>query len=1001
LAPPQRVAATKDSPLFTQASLNEFTQLRGEWESRNVSWAYQQGGDVVLQQVRAVTKDAQLLKVGLFDQIDSTLDTLYEQSPDKSQFIENFCKDIQLTLTAFRVEPLLAIDFQIMVDTLGNVHHVDLDRVLSNSEIYAAEFLIHTLYRHAFRLFEKIDRWVELHSSSKSKKQFNLGGGGVSSAFQLQRFRLQQYHHLFWESEKSETAFGDVSKLSDARVAASCSTLNSVESMYKKSGSYQGIQNPLVYSMVADLMQRIEMHETEKTEQNDETTGDPHPPGSSASTKTRSGKIDFFVAGFPKCGTTSLHEILMSHEEVTMPQSEQCVIDKSRYSVKEAFDFVVSEIDKIDASSLEQKQVRGGKCPMFIWNSKRIENVASSFGLERIVVGVRHPILFFQSFYNYRVLEFHEGKLHKNRELQSPPSAESLIGQQNQWEDVSTFSAQFEKALKGIIPSGDSSPLSLVKVFIYSAEQLKGGASELFRNSLKDFLGLQRPVKAIIHSNKNDALERKMPYVMDICDERYIGLRDLLTKNAIATSRYLLDEFINERNVEVGDIEQFRAIVETWSNDPCLETEETTIAGTNNEEPAREENEGYERAKETLLPSFYLSDSHHAETEKKKLFSFPRIFAPVLEQDADIIADKRTTEPMSGASSKSSDSDIMNDPACPATSVSGREEIGVCERPNIKSVSPLLTCSDVHGLDLQKAIVSRTGDSGEDRWKIELRTQGGTRSIWKLTDRENESSYVLKIQLLAERLFGKKRYEDAWIDALAMESLSKSPFALDLFSFCGLSSIGEFAGNSLGSVLPNSDPERKLRLATDIAQGLADLHDVEKEERTGLAIVHNDISSSNFVLADPNGPVKLNDFNAAQIQCLRNQSSCGYYSREKFGSGRGRRIDVRAPEELVQGNVLTEKIDVYGFGSILYFILADGKRMYSLEERELSDEEKRDRILSSILPTMPSSLKNTTSRSISAIRLAMDKALQFNPLDRPSAQELADLLRASKAASHH
>ena len=51
---------------------------------------------------------------------------------------------------------------------------------------------------------------------------------------------------------------------------------------------------------------------------------------------------------------------------------------------------------------------------------------------------------------------------------------------------------------------------------------------------------------------------------------------------------------------------------------------------------------------------------------------------------------------------------------------------------------------------------------------------------------------------------------------------------------------------------------------------------------------------------------------------------------------------------------------------------------------------------------MPSSLKkNTTSSSISAIRLAMDKALQFNPLDRPSAQELADLLRGSKAATHH
>ena len=414
-----------------------------------------------------------------------------------------------------------------------------------------------------------------------------------------------------------------------------------------------------------------------------------------------------------------------------------------------------------------------------------------------------------------------------------------------------------------------------------------------------------------------------------------------------------------------------------------------------------EESEGYQCVEEprTSPSFFYLPDSIRAGRKEKKLFSFPRTFVPVLGEGMGIVVKERKTEPMSNTPSISlGSSDSSGSLVCPATSVSGAEEESICERPDIKSISPLLTCSEIHGLDLYRAITKTTDQTndGEDRWKMKFKTQGGTRSIWELTDSANESLFVLKMPLLIDKIFGQKKYENAWTDALVMESLSKSPYILNLYGFCALSSIGEFAGNSLSSALRDSDSERKLGLATDIAQGFADLHGVEKDERIGLGIVHNDISSSNFVLANPDGPVKLNDFNAAKVQCWRNQDkgSCGYYSSEKFGGGR-RRIDVRAPEELLGGNVLTEKIDVYGLGSILYFILTDGKRMYSLEDHELNDEEKRDRILSSVPPTMPTNITNTASRSIRTMRLAMEKALQIDPLDRPSAQELAEILRGA------
>ena len=211
------------------ASLSEFTQLHGKWESRDVGWAYQEDRNVVIQQVHVVPKDAQLIKGGLLAKIEATLNSIFELSPDKSQFIEHFSKDIQLTLGAFRFEPLLAIDFQIMVDTLGNVYHVDLDRIFSNSEIYLSEFLIHREYRHAFRVFEIIDRWLQAHSTSKTRAHFDLGIGGVSSAIRPKHFQPRQYHHLLWESENSKLALQDVSKLLDEQVTASCNTVRSVE----------------------------------------------------------------------------------------------------------------------------------------------------------------------------------------------------------------------------------------------------------------------------------------------------------------------------------------------------------------------------------------------------------------------------------------------------------------------------------------------------------------------------------------------------------------------------------------------------------------------------------------------------------------------------------------------------------------------------------------------------------------------------------------------------
>jgi hypothetical protein len=81
---------------------------------------------------------------------------------------------------------------------------------------------------------------------------------------------------------------------------------------------------------------------------------------------------------------------------------------------------------------------RGIKCPMAISDTTGIQLIASNFRYTKIIVGVRHPVLFFQSFYNYRITE-----MHNIGNFEPVPSPNELVGS-NKWRDVSTDLARYE-----------------------------------------------------------------------------------------------------------------------------------------------------------------------------------------------------------------------------------------------------------------------------------------------------------------------------------------------------------------------------------------------------------------------------------------------------------------------------------------------------------------------------------------------------------------------------
>ncbi len=160
------------------------------------------------------------------------------------------------------------------------------------------------------------------------------------------------------------------------------------------------------------------------------------------------------------------------------------------------------------------------------------------------------------------------------------------------------------------------------------------------------------------------------------------------------------------------------------------------------------------------------------------------------------------------------------------------------------------------------------------------------------------------------------------VDAISLDVLTKSHFTVNIYGFCGHASIQEFAGGDLKSLLPKLDPIDKLRVATWLANGVADIHsidssnalgeiikevvnnddaeeDVNKKENNNeaedniknstnrtkipVSLIHNDINMDNILLGYRNGvevPL-INDFNIAVFRKkdVRTGLPCRFHGR--------------------------------------------------------------------------------------------------------------------------
>jgi hypothetical protein len=389
-------------------------------------------------------------------------------------------------------------------------------------------------------------------------------------------------------------------------------------------------------------------------------------------------------------------------------------------------------------------------------------------------------------------------------------------------------------------------------------------------------------------------------------------------------------------------------------------------------------------------------------------FLFPRVVALDAPGNDSLAAKQRLVEPMTLVLLLPEDNNYLKEHELKLNLLERTFQQNDCQP--ILNVSIYPTCNSVHELDLVG------GD--EESTPLSLLSMLGTwRSVWRLDDPlwelpQVQVPLVLKV-LLLKRDYTQESFAMHAIDARTMEQLTASPHVVDIYSFCGQSQLSEFGNNARLSI---KDPSlhfiTRLRMARDLARGLADLHayrplhDYKRKNRSLPAVfAHHDINLANLIRTNRTKNGASSSSSDQNVQIKWNDFNLGVPLRQNKKTGTACPIPVRyvnplwqSPEEIQNANNTTgggvhgAQADVYSFGSLLYLLVARHQPWTHLETEKtpLSIETVMQKKIAGEMPNMPSKYIAKTEAKI--MWEAIQACYRLDPQMRPTAYELAQAI---------
>jgi len=232
---------------------------------------------------------------------------------------------------------------------------------------------------------------------------------------------------------------------------------------------------------------------------------------------------------------------------------------------------------------------------------------------------------------------------------------------------------------------------------------------------------------------------------------------------------------------------------------------------------------------------------------------------------------------------------------------------------------------------------------------------------------------------------------------MVMELLTSSPRIADIYSFCALSSLIEYVPTMLEDyVMPTEgyepkerdtdddrtpvneyiNPLEKLQMALEMAKGLATMHG-----HSGGVIANVDVQIGQFCRGK-DGLIKILDFNRAEVLLwdAKEERYC------TFLNGVPPDGSLRAPEEIIDAP-LTEKIDVYALGNLIYSVLTG-----LLVNRNFETEKAHRRITHGKTENIDVDYFDSRSPAEMALVKVIQWCWTFDANERPSIFQIVEFL---------
>lgn len=252
------------------------------------------------------------------------------------------------------------------------------------------------------------------------------------------------------------------------------------------------------------------------------------------------------------------------------------------------------------ATTTEGHRIKGGlKCPKEISTEKGLDNWSKYFPETKFIVTTRHPVKWFQSFYNYhaygqwprRVAHPNEliGACYEGSEyLCTSKCGHSRPGNTK----ICTDRANFHHSLSRLGKTPMDTPeeiamldhnMSLVphkgKLFLMEISQLfpDSPSSKTLKDDISEFLDLKYELNDLrqrhgtgTQNHEYISEDRKQAFV-DICDDEFAPVREVLVGNGKEAAEWITEFLMKSPDVVVSQPEEFIKLLAKWGQDPCNE----------------------------------------------------------------------------------------------------------------------------------------------------------------------------------------------------------------------------------------------------------------------------------------------------------------------------------------------------------------------------------------------------------------------------------------------